>query len=278
MTTAILLADRGVVEVAGPDAAKFLHNLATNDIASLASGDARYAALLTPQGKILFDFLVFPVDEQGERRFLLDCPLSLAADLEKRLGLYKLRSKVTVANRSDALEAIAFPDATEAPQADVVALARDPRAGTLGWRALGEKGRVVALGDRALYDARRIAAGLPAGGVDFVYGDAFPHEADMDLFAGLDFKKGCYVGQEVVSRMKHRGLVRKRVTPYRAPGGAPAPGEAVRAGDVELGVTGSRSGEAGLAMIRLDRLAEAKAKGDTPVAGGVALEFLEVGQ
>lgn len=113
MTTAILLADRGVIEVAGADAGKFLHNLVTNDIASLERGEARFAALLTPQGKILFDFLVFAT---GEGRYLLDCPLSLAADLEKRLNMYKLRSKLTVENRSAELEAGAFPDATDGPE------------------------------------------------------------------------------------------------------------------------------------------------------------------
>jgi folate-binding protein YgfZ len=272
MTTAILLRDRGVIEVSGEDAAKFLHNLVTNDVASLKPGEARFAALLAPQGKILFDFVVFALNEG---RFLLDCPLSLAADLEKRLNMYKLRAKIAVVNLSDRLEAVAFPDATGRPDVEAVALAPDPRAETLGWRALAEKGKIAATGPLEAYEVRRIRAGVPLGGVDFAYNDAFPHEADMDLLAGLDFKKGCYVGQEVVSRMKHRNLVRKRVTPYRAPGGAPAPGQSIRAGELEIGVTGSAAGEEGLALIRLDRLADAKEKGDAPTAGGVALEFIE---
>lgn len=274
MTTAILLRDRGVIEVSGDDAAKFLHNLVTNDIASLKAGEARFAALLTPQGKILFDFVVFSL---GEGRFLLDCPLSLAPELEKRLNTYKLRSKITVANRSDALETIVFPDATARPEVEAAALAPDPRAEALGWRALAEKGKIAATGPLEDYETRRIRAGVPQGGVDFAYSDAFPHEADMDVFAGLDFKKGCYVGQEVVSRMKHRNLVRKRVTPYRAAGGAPAPGQSIRAGEIEIGVTGSAVGDEGLALIRLDRLADAREKGDAPIAGGVALEFVEKG-
>ncbi|MGJ0391354.1 MAG: YgfZ/GcvT domain-containing protein [Methylocystis sp.] len=272
MTKAILLADRGVVEVSGEDAAKFLHNLVTNDITSLGNGEARFAALLTPQGKILFDFVVF---SPGEGRFLLDCPLSLAPDLEKRLNMYKLRAKVAVANLSDRLEAVAFPDAPERPKVEAIALAPDPRSEALGWRALAEKGKIAAAGPLAEYETRRIRAGVPLGGVDFAYSDAFPHETNMDLLAGLDFKKGCYVGQEVVSRMKHRNLVRKRVTRYRAPGGAPRPGESIRAGDVEIGVTGSAIGEEGLALIRLDRLADAEEKGHTPMAGGVKLEFAE---
>jgi len=272
MTTAILIEDRGVIEVSGEDAAKFLHNLVTNDIASLKAGDARFAALLTPQGKILFDFVVFAL---GEGRFLLDCPLSLAADLHKRLGMYKLRAKIAVANLSGALEVVAFPDASSRPEVEAVALAPDPRAQALGWRAIAEKGKIPATAAREDYERRRIRAGVPLGGVDFAYSDAFPHEADMDLFAGLDFKKGCYVGQEVVSRMKHRNLVRKRVTPYRAAGGAPAPGQSIRAGEIEIGITGSAIGEEGLALIRLDRLADAKDKGDAPKVGDVALEFIE---
>lgn len=272
MTTAILLKDRGVIEVSGEDAAKFLHNLVTNDIASLKMGEARFAALLAPQGKILFDFVVFALPEG---RFLLDCPLSLASDLERRLNLYKLRAKLTVTNLSDTLETIAFPNATSRPDVEALALAPDPRAETLGWRALAGKGEVAAPDPLEEYELRRIRAGVPLGGVDFAYSDAFPHEADMDLLAGLDFKKGCYVGQEVVSRMKHRNLVRKRVTLYRAPGGAPAPGQPIRAGEVEIGVTGSAVGDEGLALIRLDRLADAKEKGDAPKVGDVALEFVE---
>ncbi|RNJ51064.1 YgfZ/GcvT domain-containing protein [Methylocystis hirsuta] len=269
MTTAILLDDRAIIEVAGEDAGKFLHNLVTNDVASLKAGEARFAALLTPQGKILFDFLVLAAGEGG---YLLDCPLALAADLEKRLNIYKLRSKVTVTNRSGELDAIAFPDSTEAPKVEAVAIAADPR-GPLGFRALAAKGKIPTEDGRSAYEARRIHAGVPLGGVDFDYGATFPHEANMDLLSGLDFKKGCYVGQEVVSRMKHRGLVRKRVTKYRAEGGAPAPGETIRAGDVEIGVTGSRLHEEGLALIRLDRLGDALAAGATPVAAGADLSF-----
>ncbi|MGD9659379.1 MAG: folate-binding protein YgfZ, partial [Methylocystis sp.] len=231
--------------------------------------EARFAALLTPQGKILFDFLVFAA---GDDRYLLDCPLDLAADLQKRLNIYKLRSKLTVTNRSDEFAAIAYPDASEPPSVDAVAIAADPR-GPLGFRAIAEKGKIPASDGRKAYETMRIHAGVPLGGVDFPYGGTFPHEANMDLLSGIDFKKGCYVGQEVVSRMKHRGLVRKRVAKYRARGGAPAPGEAIRAGDVEIGVTGSRLDEEGLAMIRIDRLDDALTAGATPKAAGADLSF-----
>lgn len=275
MTNAIILADRGVVEVAGADAVKFLHGLLTNDVKSLKAGEARFAALLSPQGKILVDFLVFAKEGEDGAVFLLDCPSALVADLLRRLTMYKLRANISIVDRSAEFVSIAFPDAAEKPEFEAVALAPDPRSPGLGWRGLATPAVAVtiAAAAREAYEARRIAAGVPDGGVDFVYGDAFPHEANMDRLAGVDFKKGCFVGQEVVSRMKHRGTVRKRVTPFRAEGLAPAPGTPVTAGEVEIGVTGSRFGGEGLALIRLDKLEDAKAGGATPLAGGVALQF-----
>jgi hypothetical protein len=270
MTETVRLADRGVLEISGTDAGKFLHGLVTNDILTVARGEARFAALLTPQGKILFDFLVFAL---GDGRYLIDCPISLLADLKKRLEMYRLRAQVAIADRSGAYDSVSILDREDLPNLNAEAFARDPRSAALGWRAIVAKGAIGEQGDEAAYEARRIGAGVPKGGLDFAYGDAFPHEANMDLLNGLDFGKGCYVGQEVVSRMKHRGNVRKRVTRYRAQGDAPAPGEAIRAGGIEIGVTGSRSGEEGLALVRLDRLEDALAKGATPLAAGVALRF-----
>jgi folate-binding protein YgfZ len=273
MTNRIFLADRGVVEVSGPDAAKFLHNLLTNNIASLTSGEARYAALLSPQGKILVDFLVFAHDDEEGRRFLLDCPRAHIPDLLQRLTIYRLRSQVAFRDRSDDLRSVALFDSVDKPDIAALAIARDPRAPTLGWRAIVPLGEAEEPRGRETYEALRIAAGVPDGGVDFAYGDAFPHEANMDLLGGVDFAKGCFVGQEVVSRMKHRGTVRKRVTPFRVNGLAPAPGTPIKAGDVDLGVTGSRHGGEGLALIRLDRLEDVKAAGKKATAGGVELEL-----
>ena len=272
MSAVISLQDRGVVEIAGADATKFLHNLVTNDIAKLAPGEARFSALLAPQGKILVDFLVFVEGEGETRRYLLDCPSSLEPDLLRRLGMYKLRAAVSVTSKSD--EFAAFAVLGEArPEITALAMARDPRSETLGWRLIAPRG-TKAEDSREDYEAARIAAGVPQGGVDFAYGAAFPHEANMDLLAGVDFTKGCYIGQEVVSRTKHRNLARKRVTAYHVEGEAPAPGTKVMAGEIEIGVTGSHSGDRGLALIRLDRLADAMAAGTVLTAGGAALEFV----
>ena len=273
MTDAVSLDDRAVVEIAGADSAKFLHNLVTNDILRLGAGEARFCALLTPQGKIIADFLAFARGEGETRSFLLDCPKGLVDELARRLGMYKLRAAVTVAARGD-LAAYAFLE-DERPQVEAAALARDPRAEALGWRALAPAGTIETSAARSDYDARRIDAGVPQGGIDFAYGDAFPHEANMDLLAGVDFKKGCYVGQEVVARMR-RGLARKRVARYRAQGPAPAAGAAIVAGEKEIGVAGSHSADSGLALIRLDRLEEALAAGAAPHAAGVRLEFYDL--
>ncbi len=272
MSEVISLEDRGVVEIAGADATNFLHNLVTNDIAKLAPGEARFCALLAPQGKILVDFLVFAEGESETRRYLLDCPSELEPDLLRRLGMYKLRSAVSFTSKSD--ELAAFSVLGEArPQIPALAMARDPRSETLGWRLIAPRS-TKAKNAREDYEAARIAAGVPQGGVDFLYGDTFPHEANMDLLSGVDFTKGCFVGQEVVSRTKHRNLALKRVTPYHVRGMAPEPGTKVMAGDIEIGVAGSHSGDRGLALIRLDRLADARAAGTAPTAGGAALEFV----
>ena len=122
------------------------------------------------------------------------------------------------------------------------------------------------------YEAHRIALGVPRGGLDFIYGDAFPHETDMDQLAGVDFDKGCYVGQEVVSRMEHRGTARSRVVPVTLDDFAPDAGLPVMAGDKQVGITGSTAGDRGLAMLRLDRVADALAAGMPLTAGGVAIE------
>jgi folate-binding protein YgfZ len=267
--SAAFLADRGVVRVEGADASDFLQGMLTNDVARLAAGEARYAALLTPQGKILFDFIV--ARAPGEPAvFLIDCPAALAGDLAKRLAIYKLRAKVAIADDSAALGVVA--DWGDGPIAAGLVYV-DPRAAGLGRRAILARGQAQALGVAGLetYEALRIHLGAPKGGVDFPYGDAFPHDADMDLFNGVDFAKGCYVGQEVVSRMKHRGLARKRVVRVRLAGPAPAPGTPVNDGALAIGALGAAAGAEALALLRLDRVAEARAAGRSLTAGAIEL-------
>ena len=131
---------------------------------------------------------------------------------------------------------------------------------------------VVAAGD---YEAHRIALGVPRGGIDFSYGDAFPHEADMDQLGGVDFAKGCYIGQEVVSRIEHRGIARTRAVPVRFDGAAPQAGVAVKAGERQVGTMGSAAAGRGVALLRLDRVAEAMAQGEPLSGGGVPIRLVK---
>jgi folate-binding protein YgfZ len=129
--------------------------------------------------------------------------------------------------------------------------------------------------EAAEHEAHRIALGVPRGGLDFIYGDAFPHETDMDQLNGVDFAKGCYVGQEVVSRMEHRGTARNRVVPVAYEGFAPDPGAPVTAAEKPVGTFGSRTAERGLALLRLDRAADALAAGNPLIAGGATLRLVK---
>ncbi len=256
------LGDRGVLRVAGADACAFLQGLVTCNVARVAPGHPAYGALLTPQGKITADFIV----SEADGAHWLDCSLPQAAELAKRLRFYKLRANVEVADVSatHGVAAMWGAGATGEP---------DPRHAALGNRVVGARAALAAAHDpvgAALYDAHRIALGIPKGGVDFAYGDAFPHEANLDLLHGVDFRKGCYVGQEVVSRVEHRGAARKRVTRVNFTGAPPLPGAPVRAGDIEIGVVGSIKDGMGLAMLRLDRVREAAAA-QTPLLAGGAL-------
>ena len=242
----------------------------------MRAGEACYAALLSPQGKILFDMLVTRVPAEAGATYLLDCASSQAADLAKRLGFYKLRAKVAIADESADHGVIAYwgGEPENAPGGVVYADPRDPR---LGWRAILPRAKAVAVGEANAnqYEALRISAGVPKGGVDYPYGDAFPHDANLDLINGVDFEKGCYVGQEVVSRMKHRGSARKRVARVKVAAAAPAPGTPVLDGELAVGTLGSSSGREALALLRLDRVEEANAAGRALSAGGVGVALAE---
>jgi hypothetical protein len=267
-----------VVKVAGADARTFLNGLLTTDIATMSPALPRFAALLTPQGKIIVDCIVAEAPAEDGGGFFLDCPRALAGELVQKLNFYKLRAKVVCEDLSEVLGVMAVWGGTG--QSEYGLLYSDPRLAALGQRVMLPphlaKEAVHDLGatllEAAAYEAHRIAHGVPRGGLDFIYSDAFPHETDMDQLAGVDFGKGCYVGQEVVSRMEHRGTARNRVVPVTADGFAPDAGVPVMAGDKTVGITGSHAGQNALAMLRLDRVADARAAGTPLIAGGVAIE------
>jgi len=278
---ATLLPDRGVVKVAGDDARHFLNGLFTADIGKVTPDDACFAALLTPQGKIIVDAIVAEAPARDGGGFFLDVPKALAKACVDRLNFYKLRAKVMVEDLSEVLGVMAAWDGDAVTEYGLCY--RDPRLPELGRRimlpphlaaeAAADLGAELAAA--AAFEARRIALGVPRGGLDFIYGDAFPHEADMDQLHGVDFHKGCFVGQEVVSRMEHRGNARTRIVPVAYEGFAPDAGAAVTAAEKPVGTFGSSAGGRALAMLRLDRAEDALAAGHALVAGAVTLRLVK---
>jgi tRNA-modifying protein YgfZ len=277
---AALLPDRGVLKLAGDDARRFLNGLATNDIGKVAPGRACFAALLTPQGKIIADFIVAEAPPEDGGGFFLDIPRALATVLVDRLKFYKLRAKIEVADLSEALGVMAVWDG--GGDTEYGLCYADPRLPALGRRvilppdvaaeAAADLGATLA--EPEAYEAHRIALGVPRGGEDFAYGDTFPHEADMDQLGGVDFDKGCYVGQEVVSRVEHRASARTRIVPvsYEI---APSSGLPVMAGEKEIGTLFSAVRGHGLAMIRLDKLADAQAAGTPLTCGNLPIRVVK---
>jgi folate-binding protein YgfZ len=278
---AALLPERGVVKVAGDDARHFLNGLATNDMGKVTPGAPRFAALLTPQGKIIVDFIAAEAEPGDGGGFFLDCPRALAATLVEKLKFYKLRAKVTVEDLSEALGVMAVWDG--AGLSDYGLSFVDPRLPALGARSLlpphlaaeAAEDLGATLVEPEAYETHRIALGVPRGGQDFSYGDTFPHEADMDQFAGVDFDKGCYIGQEVVSRVEHRASARNRVVPIAYDEFSPMPGLPVMAGEKQIGMLGSTAKGHGLALLRLDRVADALASATPLTAGGIAIRVVK---
>jgi tRNA-modifying protein YgfZ len=257
MTTATFqagsLSDRALLRASGADARHFLHNLLTADIAGLPPGKAAYAALLTPQGKILFDMFVFDAGEC----FLIDSARSQVNELLRRLTFYRLRAKVDISVADNVHVAVSPREPGDGqPFAD-------PRVGDLGWRACVTVQAAPAQG----YRAARLRLGL-ADAEDLGSAEFFPHEANLDQFGGVSFAKGCYVGQEVVSRMEHRGTARSRMLPITLSGPAPARGSNILSGDKTVGTVLSSDGNRALALLRLDRLAEVS---DPLLTDGVAV-------
>ncbi|MBI4723977.1 MAG: folate-binding protein YgfZ [Rhodomicrobium sp.] len=265
---AALLPDRSVIEAAGEDRISFLQGLITNDVEGLAKGAACFAGLLSPQGKILFDFFAVNTGET----LLLDCPSAISADFLKRLGFYKIRAKATFNDVSSQWRAVAAwgDGAAEFLSANASIAYQDPRLPALGYRALlNAAGNLNLSASAQDYEAMRVAVSVPEGGKDYIYGDAFPHEACFDQLQGVNFKKGCYVGQEVVSRMQHRGTARTRVLAVAAEQPLPQGGADILADGFAVGRLGSVAGSRGVALARIDRVKEALAKGQPLTAGGI---------
>ncbi|MGE5269553.1 MAG: YgfZ/GcvT domain-containing protein [Thiohalocapsa sp.] len=265
----VRLEDRGILAVAGPDRRNFLQGLVSNDVTKLTPERALYAAFLTPQGKYLHDFIML---EHAEEVWL-DCEQTRLADLKRRLSVYRLRAKVELIERPALAVAAVFgagaaaaldlpPEAGAARQLDAGVALVDPRLTELGARLVVERGQLsvyadtVAAADFAAYDRHRLALGIPDGSRDLVPEKSILLEAGFDELHGVDWQKGCYIGQELTARTKYRGLIKKRLFPVRIDGEAPAPGTLVLRDGKEAGELRSARDGFGLALLRLDAIAD----------------------
>lgn len=269
--TTVHLANRTIVSVSGPDAEHLLQNILTTDLDKLAAGVAKPGALLTPQGKILFDFLI---SRSGADGFLLDCRADVADDFVRRLMLYKLRAKVEITKRDQQLVSVWWENESGTSDTDSTASRgesslrdlRFPESDPV-YRSYGTA--LPGTGAEAGWAALRVAHGIAESGSDYALGDAFPHDVLLDQMDGIGFKKGCYVGQEVVSRMQHRGTARRRVLIAAADQDLPQAGTDITADGRSVGTLGTVAGKAGLAIARIDRVKDAVDNGTPLLAGGV---------
>lgn len=266
----VTLPDRTIISVSGPAAEHLLQNIITTDLDKLALGEAKPGALLTPQGKILFDFLV---SRDGADRFRLDVRTGIAADFQRRLMLYKLRAKADIAVQDQAIVSAAWGTDPVASQTDSSWL-RDTRfPGQTVFRVYGEvMGNAARV---AAWDKLRIETGIAESGSDYGLSDAFPHDVLLDQLDGIGMRKGCYIGQEVVSRMHHRGTARRRVLIVEGESDLPAGGTDIKAGGKSVGTLGSSIGTSGLAIARIDRVKDAM-DGGLPIKAGDVVVTLRI--
>ena len=270
------LGDRAVLQLQGPEARDFLQGLISNDVATLARGRPLYAALLTPQGRYLFDFLL----HENEDGILLDSEAARLEELRRRLLLYRLRSKVEITRRPDLAVVAIWGCAEVAAPAEP-----DPRLPALGARAILSVDAVSALlagpamrevGPEA-YDRHRLALGVPDGSRDLVVQKALLLESNFEELHGVSFTKGCFVGQELTARTKHRGLVRKRLLPVIVDGATPEPGTILHQAEREAGEMRSARDGVGLALLRLEQLGKGAITADGTTLVPTTPPWLELG-
>lgn len=269
-----VLEDRAVLAIGGADRVSFLQGLISNDSSKISRARAIYAALLTAQGKYLHDFMLV---EHGDEIWL-DGEAARLADLKRRLSMYRLRAKVTIDERPDLAVAAIFGDAeagepgTAGPLEYGVVFA-DPRLAALGVRAILPRSEIrgaladigAVEGDFAEYDRLRLGLGVPDGSRDLVLDKSILLEAGFDELNGVDWDKGCYIGQELTARTKYRGLIKKRLFPVRVDGPAPDPGAIIMHDGQEAGEMRSSRDGAGLALLRLETAGKPLKAGDATI-------------
>ena len=272
-----ILDDRCVIGLHGTDARSFLQGLITNDVDNLTADGALYAALLSPQGKFLHDFLLLELEDG----LAIESDAARKDDLMRRLTMYRLRADVTIEDMSDRYRVAALwggtPDIPTGPNSARVYA--DPRLTDLGWRALVDSdspseelfGGDWQLESSDIYDALRIALGVPDGSRDLLIDKTFALEANFEELHGVDFEKGCYVGQENTARQKHRGAVRKRFMRVDIEGPPPPPDTPIMHGDREAGTMRSSVAQSGIAVLRLEQIEKSAESGEPLIAGDARL-------
>ncbi len=268
------LSGRTIIDVRGEEAEHFLQNILTTDLDELRTGDARASALLTPQGKIMFDFLI---SRDGNLGFAIECRSEISTDLVRRLMLYRMRARAEIIQRDESLVLVSWHSESSGSQTDSTEAAtgltdtRFPDTLRVMRRYAGTDNEATASETEWL--DLRISNGVAESGTDYVLGEAFPHDVLLDQNGGVSFKKGCFIGQEVVSRMQHRGTARRRIVIALGSTDLPEPGTEIRAGSRTTGTLGSVSGTSGLALVRIDRAAEAMNSNMPILAGEVPIKL-----
>jgi tRNA-modifying protein YgfZ len=285
------LRERGLLVVAGEDRRAFLQGLISNDVEKVTSDRAIHAAFLTAQGKYLHDFFLAAYPGGTDEALILDGEAARLADLQRRLSIYKLRAKVTLAPASGdlavfaafgngALAALKLASESGAARSYAGGIAFvDPRLAALGARVIAPRDAALAAlrddgfaaADFAAYDRLRLGEGVPDGSRDLAVEKAILLESGFDELNGVDWKKGCYIGQELTARTKYRGLIKKRLMPVRVEGAVPPPGTPVTLDGQEAGEMRSGSDGIGLALLRLEAVASAAEAGRTLEAGAARI-------
>lgn len=261
------LPSRALLRLTGADATEWLQGLITNDVEHLDTDGALYAALLSPQGKILFDFLIYRAADS----LLIDCEASALEALVKRLSMYKMRSDVTLTPEPD-LGVLSSCTPLDASLEHVEIAVQDPRLEELGFRMVGDLARMASdyeekghsVDGEDVYRDYLLKLGVPNGEADFAPGKAYPLESNFDELNGISFTKGCFIGQEVAARMKHKAVLKKRILPVVSDGAIPEAGTQISAGGAKAGEILSGSGNVGLALMRLSEWQDAVAQ-DVPL-------------
>lgn len=256
MTSSLLkLENRAAIRLAGPDAESLLQGLVTNDVTAVSDGHAVYAALLTPQGKFMFDMIIAANGDD----LLLDVEAARKDDLLRRLMMYKLRADVAITDETSK----AVYATMSSPSCEGV-MYPDPRHQDLGWRLIAED-TLRSEGSAADYESRRLKAGVPDGSRDMKVEKDFWLETDAERLNGVSFTKGCFVGQELTARMKHRTTLKKRLTPVSVAGGAEEGAPIKTADDKTAGEIRTSFGDNAIAYLRLEYLETPIFVGDKPL-------------